>query len=419
MRPGEVRTVEPAARRPFSGVFAEVPQFPGALTDIGQRYQEYEDAETASKDKPGDEGAQLEFENKKLRYQVEATRHDSGTGLLRRGVYFEELERKILADEPATSMFIDLGFLKYFDQKGGREVADAAVRVAADILERAITDSGVNATAFRYAGDEFAVLVEGSVVDAEKIRASIEKLNAERGSIPDLAGLRAMGVGDIPEDRDSAPEYAPSTLVFNIGIGDDEMATEVYADLLRAGAYTGEKELELANPKNRANLKAEIMTKIADTAVARDKAVDRFGMLIAELRSPEYADPEKKKQIDSLIAFSNKAIFAELGGSAALRLFAEESGISSEELAGQIRRFAENRLEFSGTLLDRKRELADQLVELHAEIGHLNGRLTEAQKDNALQGDELKRLRDRLEQAERERKKIIDVRKEVGIKKAA
>ena len=316
-------------------------------------------------------------ENAKLDYDIEYARRNPDTGLLERGVYYENLQKAIEDERPSTAVFIDMGFLKYFDQKGGRDVGDAALKSAAHLIEQALEEAGLKGEAYRYGGDEFTVRFDGGKKDAPKFMAALSRLKESFGKI-------ARG----PKSKD---EYAPSELQFNYGVSD----TAELMDVLR----------ETGREDTTANAKAELLTKIADQRVEYSKAVSRFDYLLGEMRKPGFKEgkygaeeptegPKTAEtiQTDSKIEFSRKALFAELGGEAALRIFADELKRAQEEPEGregleeevedQIRRFVLDRIEESRKKDAESRRLLDRLLEartkvdfLESEVDDLKGKL--------------------------------------------
>ncbi len=344
-------------------------------------------------------------ELKRLEYQIEVAKRDAGTGLLDRGQHYEKLEKSLAENKDASVVFVDMGFLKYFDQKGGTDVGDSALKLAADIMERAVAESGVKAEVFRYGGDEFTIQVEGGDDKAAELVRKIHELRDSAGKVP--SGAR------------SKDEYAPTKLVFNTGACDKKQLDAVMSDLVAAGRYTAE---DLADPERGPNIKAEVMTKIADVGLESEKAVRRFEQMIRELRDPAYAkDPQRKLQVDSLINFSNKAIFAEKGGKELLTELAGAAELSDEEVDRRIREFVADKVEESHDVKDGKRDLLDRMVEVHTKIRDLSSELHRAQAESEARGAEIVSLRSRLQVAEKERRQLIETRGKMddAFKKAA
>ncbi|HTM68978.1 MAG TPA: diguanylate cyclase [Candidatus Binatia bacterium] len=340
-------------------------------------------------------GKPQQAELARLDAQIETARRDKGTGLLERGMHYENLEKAFKEGKETQMVFVDMGFLRYFDNKGGPEVGDAALKVAADLMEDAIEKSGVEGKAFRYGGDEFTVQIDGGPKEVAKFQQALATLREQAGAIP--TGKRGTADG-----------YYPTELVFNYGVSDNKMAEDVYKSLAEAGKFGAG---ELADPDAVANAKAEIMTVIADKAIEEEKAINRFMQLIGELRKPAYeADPAKKVQVDNLIAFSNKALFAEAGGGMFLRSLAE-SGKDDKTMRGEIETWVAERIKDNHEKEGQKADLLSQLVEVHGKIRYYERALSEARHETADAKQRNEKLQAELDKAREERQQLIDIRK--------
>lgn len=244
-----------------------------------------------------------------LEMQIEEARRDgsvtegkfTGTGLLDRGSYYERLGQAFESKEskPCTTVFIDMGFLKYFDQRGGRDVGNDALRLAASLMERATELSGVKAEVFRYGGDEFTVIVDGGEAETDEYLKQLLKLRAQAGAV----NSGALG---------GEKGYVPTELSFNYGVADTTMAEKAYGDLLELGL--------IPEGGDTANLKAELMTLIADKAIEGQKAADRIELLVLKmLEAKQNGDQAGLKHAEGLLAYSKKAIRGEIGGEAFIR----------------------------------------------------------------------------------------------------
>lgn len=373
--------------RPFSApvLLATIPTLTRGQRTVAEA-GERADAAELSGDMKGAELARLDA-------QIEAARRDRGTGLLERGVYQEELERAILEGQPPAIVFVDMGFLRYFDSRGGPDVGDVALKLAASLMEQAIVDSGVDGEAYRYGGDEFTVQIRGGQAETEKFLASLETLRAAAGGVP--PGKNG--------DRDG---YVPTSLVFNAGAADAAIMEEVFKSLLEAGAYGSS---DLATPESVARVKAELLTSIADRGIQRQKAVNRFLLLIEALRGGKML----RRQADDLITFSNKAIFAEAGGAELLQRLAE-SGKTDEEMIPEIEAWVERRAEESRKKEDAKSELLALLIETHGKLAYYERALSEARHDTEEQRAKYEQASKELELVREERRRIIEARRAVG-----
>lgn len=340
----------------------------------------------------------------KLEVQREKARRDSGTGLLERGVYYEDLEKALAEGEPTAAVFVDMGFLKYFDKQGGRDVGNDALRLAASLMERAVKESGVQGEAYRYGGDEFTILVKGNEQDAKKFLRALEFLNEEAGAVP--------------RGKKSKDDYVPTGLQFSHGIAD----TSALKELLEA---TG-KETTL-------NKKAELMTRVADTGVQYLKAADRFDYLMSEMQNPDYQDPKYGEepgnaftaQLESKIAYSNKALFSELGGDSVLRAFADElrnldklepgeREAVVQDIEDQLRRFVIERVDTSREKEASNKEKIDRLIEMRTRIGYLEGELDAVREKERKGSKRIKELEAEAERTRKAFKALSDARKAIN-----
>jgi GGDEF domain-containing protein len=332
-----------------------------------------------------------------LEWQVETARRDGLTGLLERGSHYEDLEKDIAVGKDTALVFVDMGYLKYFDQKGGRDVGNGAVRLAASILERAIEAAGVKGEAYRYGGDEFTIRLEGGEQAAEKVMLEIGRLREEAGAVPD--------------GPKSKPEYRPMPLVFNAGYCDRGMMEEVYGEMEKADALPDRVRSDDAA---RDNQKAEIMAKVADAGIEADKAVSRFSQLVFELRSPEYFDdPLRRSQVDSLIDFSSKAVYGELGGVDFLKVLAHDRSVDGVELEQRIRDFVGDKMREARESGASHRELVDRLIETQGRVRWLEGEVRRLEALAAGQGAEIGWLKQKISKLEDERRAIVEGRKAV------
>ncbi len=145
------------------------------------------------------------------RRRRELSRTDPLTGLLNRGELFELLEQEVQRTRRSERGFcllmIDLDSLKGVNDTYGHHRGDAVLRALAEVMRRSIRSVD---TAFRYAGDEFLVLLPetdfaGAFVVAEKIRAGAEDLGPLTGS-DDVPTSVSIGLVSCPEDGASVEE---------------------------------------------------------------------------------------------------------------------------------------------------------------------------------------------------------------------
>jgi diguanylate cyclase (GGDEF)-like protein/excisionase family DNA binding protein len=107
-------------------------------------------------------------------------RTDTLTGLLNHGTFTDWLARRCAADEQFGIVMIDLDDFRTVNNLLGHQAGDRLLREIARAIPGATRDTDA---AFRYGGDEFAVLLPlseapGLQVVADRIRAAIEKVGA-------------------------------------------------------------------------------------------------------------------------------------------------------------------------------------------------------------------------------------------------
>jgi hypothetical protein len=198
--------------------------------------------------------------------------------------------------------------------------------------------------------------------------------------------------------------YVPTELVFNAGTADSNIASDVFNTLVeRGGAYPKDR---LDDPDEVANIKAELMTMIADMGIEQRKAVGRFSLLIDAVRDPH----RSPKQVRDLRDFSAKAIFAENGGKEFLdRMIA--TGKPSEALQEEISAWVKEKSLEARKKEGGRTELLSQLVEIHGKIAYYARALNESRAHTEEQRRKYERDHAELLKARAERQALIDVRK--------
>ena len=346
----------------------------------------------------------------RLAYSIEAAQRDHGTGLLERGRFYGDWNAQVKeareSGAEASVIFVDMGFLKYFNDAGGHNVGNAALRQAADLLERAFDEAGVVGEAYRYGGDEFAVRVEGGRTEAQKFVLKLHELNEKTGRMPDIAALREQ-TGDKRLVGDSRFDYAPTKLVFNAGIAEFEDFRLVLHDLRESGELD---KLLSVRKISESMFCAELMVKLADASVGYEKAAERFATLLALMKAPAYKDHDSPyhARVESIVRYSQKAIFGGQGGDALLRSLAARGDASdSEEVREEIDAFISDRMEKVSQIVGAEKELTDKLIELHTVRNRL---LNEVERLAGELGDEHERVRGlrlRLDEAEKARADLL------------
>ncbi len=136
---------------------------------------------------------------------------DSLTGLLNRAQIYLDLDQEVRRSRrslrPFCLLMVDMDGLKLINDTLGHERGDAAIRGIAGVIRRSIRTVD---SAYRYAGDEFVVLLPetdfaGAFVVAEKVRQGSEELAATltRDEAPTTVSI---GLVSHPEDGSTDEE---------------------------------------------------------------------------------------------------------------------------------------------------------------------------------------------------------------------
>lgn len=136
---------------------------------------------------------------------------DPLTGLLNRAQIYVDLDQEVRRSRrslrPFCILMVDMDGLKVINDNLGHERGDAAVRGIAGVIRRSIRTVD---SAYRYAGDEFVVLLPetdfaGAFVVAEKVRQGAEELGAtftREGALTTVS----IGLVSHPEDGSTDEE---------------------------------------------------------------------------------------------------------------------------------------------------------------------------------------------------------------------
>ena len=165
------------------------------------------------------------------RRAAELVAGDALTGLASRGVLIDavrgELEHATRRDQPTAVMLIDLDGTQRLNELHGQEAGDAALKLVAEALKRALRDTDLAA---RWGGDEFAALLFGAGGDAvqlaaQRIRRALHTATFDAGTRNVRCSV-SIGTAAAPLDgRDAATLLASA-----------ERRLERDRDLRRAGA---------------------------------------------------------------------------------------------------------------------------------------------------------------------------------------
>ena len=139
------------------------------------------------------------------RHHLEDTLHTQMTQAIRNG-------------EPLSCMMIDIDHFKSINDRFGHEAGDQVIKSVATIVQRATHDNGM---AFRYGGEEFAVVLdevspEHALHVAERLRQTVEQLGIPHPGSPAGHVTISLGVAAVevltPETLPRLLETADSAL---------------------------------------------------------------------------------------------------------------------------------------------------------------------------------------------------------------
>ncbi len=144
---------------------------------------------------------------------------DPLTGLSNRGVFDDALPREVSRaqryDTALTLLVVDIDNLKHINDRAGHSAGDCALQQVARALRVGVRDSD---QVFRYAGDEFAVLLVGGDSAAarevaERLRSRVEAMSLDTGAVRPtlsigLAALRATDSGQTLFERADSALYS-------------------------------------------------------------------------------------------------------------------------------------------------------------------------------------------------------------------
>lgn len=334
------------------------------------------------------------------KFRVEQNRYDRLTGLPNRGEFYgriKEMHREAEKNGGEVRMFfIDLAFLKYFNQQGGREVGNVAIQNAAELMEEAIKRAGLEgrAQAYRYAGDEFTILFNGTEQEEQTLSEAVETVRRARGGIE--------------RSEKSTDLYRPEALQFNTGSADRTDSQNVIAELIRLGVV--DKTKFESDERYRIDQLVDIQTKLADLSITADKAFTRFDFLFSKLAEPAFQQTHsiERAQTEMLVKYSKKAVFG---------MNVEELITLHEQVkAGRVdlREFVSQKIEAKQEANKDQREITDLVIESFVREGHLRERITRLEGQLAEESHENEILKKQMADLNARLQGILDARGAIG-----
>ncbi len=313
---------------------------------------------------------------------------DALTGLRNRGEYTIALADKLMvadllpAGESIRTMFIDLGFLQYFNT-GGREVGNLALQRTGEMMEEALRRTGIAGEAFRYAGDEFTILFNGSKEDETRLLKALDEVRNE--------------VGEIPRTERSGELYRPEKLMLNYGTADHQLAKDAMQRVYERKVNAGEV-LDTESDEYFMYL-ANLQTRIADLGVDSQKSMSRFDFMFDRLQNDFHNEqlPSDmnllQRQTELLVKYSQKALLGislkDLNSDAHNPRYQlwDANGMPNPDAARNLAEYIEDKKKEEKVIAASEREIEDQLVRGIVEREYYQAKVVELQNKLASESE--------------------------------
>ena len=351
---------------------------------------------------------------------------DSATGLELRGSMFKNLEAAINdGTKRVAAVSMDMGFLKYFDQVGGRETGDTAILKMAELFQKVsdeLSTETLKLSVHRLGGDEFGMTVVGEQsMSPDEFRATLALVQERLRSSIDEAGR-------VPPGEGAKPGYFATKLNLSLG-------THFYEDGQAAAAEDAKYELTDASSENVTNSRAEHLLKVADKVMGFQKAASRFQLMLErmkalqESRSKGAPDEDihlQEEHLKQLMAFSDKAMFGQAGRDMLKEWGARlADGETLEQLDQDVHDFVWEHMEetFQQEVVERGDlesavEYAVRIEYLGERVRTLESRLEKLGKTDESQRKraehDVSRLKEKLSSAEEDLEKMKTLRASLG-----
>lgn len=369
----------------------------------------------------------------------EQLKRDSAIGFELRGSMFKRMESALMKspERPDGSRIanvsIDMGFLKYFDQVGGRETGDIAILKAAEVFESVrdeFSKEGIEVSTHRLGGDEFGMLVtaDPSLVSPEAFKNKLVEL---REALED----RIRDAGKIPAKAGSKPGYYASKMSIGVGIHSYDGVAAAEAEDRKYGlsehAPDGVVPGTPAYESWVRNRRAEHLVKVADKLMEYQKASGRLLMLLEKMEGIELLQSNggmeedikrEKEHLKRLMDYSDKAMFG-AAGREHLEEWREQlrEGEKPEDLDESVHEFVWKKMEEAFQAEQSETKELESHVEYAVRIKYLEGRIDHLQTEleKTKEGEakfkeryehEQKRLSERLKSAEEDLEAVRSVR---------
>lgn len=252
--------------------------------------------ESMSQNDPDNKLLSVRLKKAQAELNYQAVRRERSTGLYGRGMFYKNIEGSLEGKFPVSVIAIDMAFLKYFDKEGGRKTGNTAIKTAARILDRVISQlpESMKAEVYRVGGDEFSISLQ---TDDQEIIRRIQQEIAQAG--------REVVVP--ATDKALTYKYRPESLLFNFGSFSATNVPSFRKQMTEAGFVFKHPEDTALGIKEVSDL----LAKIADRQVEIEKTIQRF-MFLA-VRRLEEVDGHGRGNLEFLQDYSMKAIGGEKG----------------------------------------------------------------------------------------------------------
>lgn len=362
----------------------------------------------------GGSNAELKVKRAELELEIESTKRDQLTGLASRGIFFQNLERRLEKGEPVSVVSVDMAFLKYFDKEGGKHTGDVAIKTAGRILDyvaREIREKHqVEIEACRVGGDEFSFSVGSADLKVlEDIKNHIRIARVDTGPIPAMDG--------------ALQSYAPELLQFNVGIQSAESPKALKALIENMGVELPEG-IDIPPESRRL---ADHLNHIADSQIGQTKAISRLAFLLTraleQVEAAVDSKAEKQRTFTTLMAYSEKAVFGDVGKKKMSqwlpRLIAKETTVGAL-IRSEIRPFVQEQFRQKGVENLHLTEEMEDMLEYEIRLSLSEQRISELEsslvkKTEALghEHEVVAGLKKELETMRQEREDVVNLRKEI------
>ncbi|MCQ2465933.1 MAG: bifunctional diguanylate cyclase/phosphodiesterase [Clostridia bacterium] len=147
----------------------------------------------------------LFFLTKQFEYREKDAITDMLTGLTNRRGLFQQLDKKIIAQEPFHIIYVDLGNFKFINDNYGHICGDFVMMTLASRMKQEMQNKG---TCSRIGGDEFVIVLNGDLEPGKVAESLLTKLGEKitvpmEGSTIDCYLTSYAGISSFPKDAEN------------------------------------------------------------------------------------------------------------------------------------------------------------------------------------------------------------------------